>query len=89
MDANGLQQLGDDITRQVKCTSDNGDSPNLTRTTFVTEERPYYIGNGHVLWACITQFDAATGPGSFRSNRPMKDSTTGHQRDIWCMHCAP
>jgi hypothetical protein len=25
-----------------------------------------YIGKGYVVWACITQFDAATGPDAFR-----------------------
>lgn len=33
-----------------------------------------YIGKGYVLWACIWQFDAATGPGSFlaqASNRKL------------------
>lgn len=27
-----------------------------------------YIGRGYKLWACITQFDAATGPDMFRAD---------------------
>jgi hypothetical protein len=31
-----------------------------------------YIGRGYVLWACINQFDAATGPGAFLANASYK-----------------
>jgi hypothetical protein len=26
-----------------------------------------YIGNAYVVWGCVTQFDAATGPDTFRA----------------------
>jgi hypothetical protein len=32
-----------------------------------------YIGKGYVVWACITQFDAATGTDSFRADASYKN----------------
>ena len=32
-----------------------------------------YLGKGYVLWGCITQFDAATGPDSFRAQASYKN----------------
>ena len=31
-----------------------------------------YIGKGYVIWACITQFDAATGDDTFRGDAAPK-----------------
>ena len=36
-----------------------------------------YIGKGYVVWACITQFDAATGDDSFRGEASNKN------REYW------
>jgi hypothetical protein len=32
-----------------------------------------YLGDGFLLWACISQFDAATGPDSFRGQASYKN----------------
>ena len=31
-----------------------------------------YVGKGYQIWACVTQFDAATGDGSFLGNSSYK-----------------
>lgn len=43
----------------------------------VTKSPDKYLGKTYVLWACITQFDAATGTDSFRADASNK------RREYW------
>jgi hypothetical protein len=33
-----------------------------------------YLGQGYIVWACISQFDSATGPGAFRGQAYYKNA---------------
>jgi hypothetical protein len=39
-----------------------------------------YIGKGYQIWACVFQFDAATGPGSFLANASHK------RQEYWSLY---
>ncbi len=39
----------------------------------IVKDPDKYFGRGYKLWACITQFDAATGPDVFRGNASYRD----------------
>jgi hypothetical protein len=46
----------------------------------VVKDPDKYVGKGYHLWGCITQFDAATGPDSFRAD------ASYHKETYWKLY---
>jgi hypothetical protein len=55
-------------------------TPNSRQWAQIVKSPDKYFGNGYHIWACITQFDAATGTDTFRGDASYK------KQEYWALY---